>query len=375
MFVRLAAETGSALPFSPLPDDSLQILARSKLMGVKLETLGPQNSKVERVARHASRADPLDFRPFLLTGASAQAQGSYGQAATLLEAARKRQPRDFNTRLLLMQAYIGAGKYEKGVQEILAGSRFRAVEGARLMQALALMGQEPSVRNALISAFTKRPDWRRQFVGSEPAVKAAPDLVYDVAASSRANNVDRDVAVNALAGAGKLELAYRLWTSSRQQGEGQLGKFPTDPDFEGWAQKSVFGWKLLESGEAVAELVDDNISGTGKLLDVEYFGGGSAAVVEQFMLLRPGHFTLAISGKHQDGQSGDSTFRWTINCEANPRPIAILKIASAASNEFLEQAGFDIPRNNCAFQKIRLMIVPGEMDRTMRTSFTSVRVN
>jgi hypothetical protein len=370
-----ANQTGLALPFKPIPDDSMQLLARAGLLNLELQKEQLDLDELVDVSKLATGSDPLDFRPFLLRGLSAQKMKRYDLSIALLEASRTRQPRDFTTRFLLMQSYIATGRYGEGIREILSGSRLGAGQGDRLMQALAVMSQDTSVRSELVAAFAERADWRRQFINDQSAVLAAPKLVLEVASNPKATERDKLAAVTALANNGQLGLAYGLWVSTAKRNLIKAGEFPTDGGFDGWAQDSVFGWKMLESGEAVGEIVADDSSGKGKVLEVEYFGGGATTIVEQPLLLRPGKHTLTISGNHVEGQEGGGEFRWTISCQKAAKPIGVLRIGSASLGKFSGQGSFAVPQSNCQTQYLRLTVIPGELDRSMRSRFNFAGIN
>lgn len=369
---RLANENNAALPMALYPDDSQQSLLRAGLLTVDLQKSKIPADRILAAAQNASRIDSLDYRPFLVAAVSAQKSNKINHSISLLEAARLRQPREFNIRLLLMQAYVIAGRYDDAAREMFSGARLDSSSSDRLMLALAYMSQEEASRKALTKALASRSDWRLRFVNNNSAIDVAPELVFGVASNLATSPKERLMAVNALARRGKTGLAYKLWAPA--SADFHRGTFPVDSGFDGWAQSSAFGWKLINSSEAVVDLVSDE-KASGGLLDVEYFGGSSAKVVQQPMLLPPGDYRMTVQGRHIDGQLGAGEYRWTVFCDGSQEPVGVTRIGSQEASQFNLYSEFTIPREGCASQSLQLIIFPGEMDRTMRSTFSSLRIS
>lgn len=373
MLVQTADANGQTIPVALSPDDSVQVLLRNKLLQVDLLKVDVPEQRIVASTRKATRLDPLDFRPFLIAGFAARKAEQPKRAAELLAAAQKRQPRNFNIRRLLMEAYLIDGRYNDAAREILASTRLKSSDPKPLMQALALFGSDPSARQALKQILAQRGDWRAKFTTNVDVASLAPDLVMEIANSRTTPISERLAIVRTLVAAKQIERGYALWTQSFSNPALQKGKFPTDPDFEGWAQSSGFGWKFPESGDGVAEIVKDE-NGKGHVLDVEFFGGGATSLAEQPMLLLPGRYRLSIAGNHVDGQRGAGDYRWTINCANDIEPIAVLRVASSESSKFSEAGEFDVPAKGCAVQTLKMMVIPGEMSISMRSIFSYVGI-
>lgn len=138
----------------------------------------------------------------------------------------------------------------------------------------------------------------------------------------------------------------------------QNGDFSTD--FEN--QFLPFGWRSGVGAGFSATLVEDDLRPGNTAYRFEYDGFNSGRFIEQLMLLEPGDYVLKGERRAETGQS-DLMVRWHVICAETGSDTRLddeirSPRASTAWQPF--EARFQVPRENCTAQWLRLESYAGE---------------
>lgn len=368
----MANPAGATLPIKFRPDDSVQVLARAGYMTVDLlkTKLDPDNMR--GAAQAANAIDPLDHRPFLLMGTMLSQQNDHIASTKFLEVARHLQPRTFETRLMLMQQYLLAGRADASIQEILSSTNLASKDNAQLMRVISLMSQDNALRSDILAVLIAKPDWRKRFLDTAILNGEADDLVTALAQSTKTSPAEKQNIVNILVQHGKVPLAYQVSQSIR--GNAVKAAIPNDSGFDGIGKGQAFGWNLEASTSISADFVPDE-HGKGQVLDIAYYGGGGALNFgKQVLVLSPGHYHWTLTGNNKDAKDNAGEYRWAVTCADMKTPVSTIILSSNITGQFTKAADFVIPAQGCASQEIGISILPGELDRGMQMQFEQLHI-
>lgn len=157
------AQPSLALTFPPPSGNALAVDAAER-------RLAPEAR--ERIAIEALRRDPISAWPFIAAAQAALARDDADRAASLLEAAVRRNSRQVDARRRLLQLHLDAGRWGEAIDEGLAVARLRPSMADNVMEALLLLLGDARGRDQLAARLRPRPDGGRPW-WRDPLVAAA----------------------------------------------------------------------------------------------------------------------------------------------------------------------------------------------------------
>jgi tetratricopeptide repeat protein len=156
------AQPSLALAFRPLSGTALAADAAERRL--------PSDVR-DRIAADALRRDPVSPWPFVAAAQSALERDDPARAATLLEAAVRRNSRQADARRRLFQLYLDDGRWSEAIDEGVVLARLRPSMARNVMEALLLLLDEPRGRAVLAAKLRpqpggERPGWRESLVAA-----------------------------------------------------------------------------------------------------------------------------------------------------------------------------------------------------------------
>lgn len=321
-------------------------------------------------ARDAARRDPLSDEIFILEAMASRNEGRFREGLKRLEQARKRDPRNRLTRLMLFEAYLREARASEVVVEAAALDRLRAGSTQMILPLLASLAQNPSTRDAtaeaLGSSVLEYPVLRAL---AERQVSAA--LIISLSGDpSDVQNISEDTKQRisgltaAYIRAGKWSQVADLWTHFYARQSGELGRV-TDSEFTG-KLGPPFGWQFSRSDGGVAQSGDNG-------LEVVDFGRKGWEVARQALLLRPGTYRLQYKLSEKTGNLPD--LAWRLECDGSGGNLLDLPFQS---HNFLGQIAtdrFTVPAVNCPAQWLSLVSRGGAGAETRSVVIRSVEIS
>jgi hypothetical protein len=331
-------------------------------------TIQPQQ---QRAAAAALARAPLADEPFLLAGLAAISAGRAAQGETLLEEARRRNPRLRPARLFLLDRYLREGKVDEAGIELAALRRLVPGVADALVPQLAYLVRDERSGAGLIRILNRDPDVQQAVLGQLAATGADPDLILRIAGTGRlAPTRDglpwQNALLQALIARGDMVRAVRLWRTFAGLPAGPDDKGVHDGRFQGLPGGAPFNWSLTSSSVGVAERTP------APALQIEFFGRETVNLAQQMMTLRPGRYHLQFHVEG-DAKGDDSRLAWRVLCHGSDAQLieVVLRDVTAAPRTLGGE--FTVPAN-CPAQILRLTGIAGEFPGTQVAAMTDLQV-
>jgi hypothetical protein len=331
-------------------------------------TIQPQQ---QRAAAAALARAPLADEPFLLAGLAAISAGRAAQGETLLEEARRRNPRLRPARLFLLDRYLREGKVDEAGIELAALRRLVPGVADALVPQLAYLVRDERSGAGLIRILNRDPDVQQAVLGQLAATGADPDLILRIAGTGRlAPTRDglpwQNALLQALIARGDMVRAVRLWRTFAGLPAGPDDKGVHDGGFQGLPGGAPFNWSLTSSSVGVAERTP------APALQIEFFGRETVNLAQQMMTLRPGRYHLQFHVEG-DAKGDDSRLAWRVLCHGSDAQLieVVLRDVTAAPRTLGGE--FTVPAN-CPAQILRLTGIAGEFPGTQVAAMTDLQV-
>lgn len=321
-------------------------------------------------ARDAARRDPLSDEIFILEAMASRSEGRFREGLTRLEQARKRDPRNRLTRLLLFEAYLREARASEVVVEAVVLDRLRAGSTQMILPLLASLAQNPSTRDATAEALGSS-------VLEYPVLRALAERQVSVALlislsgdPSDVQNIsdDKKQRISGLTApyirAGEWSQAADLWAHFYAQQSGGLGRV-IDSELTG-KLGPPFGWQFSRSDGGVAQ------SGSNGLEIVD-FGRKRWEVARQAVLLKPGTYRLQYELSDRTGVLPD--LAWRVDCDGNGGNLLDLPLLSEDFLGLPVSDRFTVPNMNCPAQWLALMSRGGAGSETRSVVIHSVEIS
>lgn len=302
-------------------------------------------------AMRALGRSALADEPFVIEASKAQAAGDAARAERLLLEARRRNPRERLTRLLLVQLYLNSLRWSEAGSEIAVVTRLVPRAQDVLAPGLSKLAANPRYAAPIAGILARNPDLKDTVLGQLAASGAEVGQILRLAGPAvtrpgtwQPRLLQRQVE------AGDVRGAYALWV--------RFGSLPAttskaiyDPNFVGLKGAAPFNWELPAPEGGHAEM-------TRSGLQVDYYGRVDALLARQLMLLAPGRYRLAFraegSAKGDGGQ-----LQWTIACAKAGGELLRLPLKDVTSPRRLA-GDFTVPAG-CEGQWLRLSGISGDV--------------
>jgi hypothetical protein len=362
------------LPIAPLwPVSGATVIAQSNAR--TLEVMRGDPATADRLRRALLR-DPLAPEPFYAAAVIRIRKGDRTGAISLLEQARRREPRWVAPRLLLAQQYLLAGKVDRAVSEVSGLLRLGTGVGGQLLDALVPLSKDPATRPAILAALRRDPGLRQSFISHVTRQGGDASLLFKslVSAPDVASASDEQAAiVNMLAGSGDFQRAYLAWINFLPEKALSGIAFVYDGDFAGLPGPPPFNWRLHADGSGNAELIGKSSLPQGTALEANYYSEQPATLAEQTIVLEPGSysFSYSVTGS-RDGDLGGS-LGWSLRC-LDKAGSELMRSALLPTRPTRVDVRFTVPATGCTAQKLSLVGASGDVPATIRAEYSGLTV-
>lgn len=350
-----------------LVDDPARIFRQ---LGSQLDAGGagvsaPYRSEVRNAAQRA----PLSDEAFLIEALVSRSQGRFREAMERLEQARRRDPRNRLTRIMLFEAYLREARAREVIEEAATLDRLGTGSTQTILPILANLVQNPSTHEAAADALGAS-------VLAYPVLRSlaerevSPDLLMSLAGDPidpQEFSDDTRQQINGLSApyikAGKWSQAADLWAHFYRRQSGQLAQI-IDPEFSG-KFGPPFGWQLGRSNGGLAEQSDNG-------LQIVDFGRKGWEVVRQLLLIRPGTYRLRY--KLDDATANLPDLAWRVVCAGSGGTVLDLPFRRDNLLGLAASDSFTVPADGCSAQWLSLVSKGGGNGQTRSVVIGSVTI-
>ncbi len=359
-FASLWAGLGAVLA-PRAPEQALAIVpSQPQALAAQLTAIRQDPSaSINRGAQALLRAAPLSDLPLAYAGEAALSAGRPEDAAALLEAAIKRNPRREATRAWRAAAAVSQGETAQALTQL---ARLVVLDSARretYLDAIAALTETPAGRDWLQSPIFANDQAAQVILRHLNGVHSDFSLLLALNQqdlSAQVGLVDRALRERGLS------VAFVLWLSLLPPETNAAFSWPFNPNFEDRQAPPPFNWRahgrlsLAEPGEG---------------LRLSYTGRGRQPLISQLMLIRPGAYRLTsqLSG---DGQERGGALVWEVSCYPSGAVLGRTARAGFQGGPREVEAVFEVPTSGCEGQMLTLVGSPGEFPMRTRARVTSV---
>lgn len=355
-----AADTRASLePESALAWRSGQSEAHARLAAREITEAGQEASLdvVERNARAALRANPLERSSWRSLAIAADLRGEAERAAALMAIAGRRSLRDPVVEMWLLQRTIGAGHFEDALAHADALLRVHPRLRAQLAPTLLAFATDATARPALAGKLASDPPWRGWLLGelSKTAEPNAVFAVYQQLGEHGAPPTNDEIALmlNRFIADQRYQLAFLAWLHFLPAERQADLHYVYNGDFEWPISKLPFDWTVSPVRGATTRIAEEPAG--NHILEVEF---ANTRVpyrhVSKLLVLPPG--TYRLSGREKaESLRTERGMTWRIFCAENEKQTLAstpLLVGSVPWRGF--DVSFDVPQTGCGAQWLRL---------------------
>jgi hypothetical protein len=351
-----------------LADDPARVLNR---LPSELKPTGAAVSAAYRLeVMGASQRDPLNDTAFLVAALRSGSQGRFSEALRLLELARKRDPRNSITRVMLLEGYLRQARAKQVMTELAVLERLSPGATQKLLPLIVGLAENASTRDAAMQGLRGSPiDYpvMRALAGRQ----ADPMLIMSLRPALTAEQVRSDTVrqqVSSLIGpylsAGQWADAAELWGHFYARQPDTLGRI-TDPAFSG-VPGPPFGWEFIGTDGGLVE------QGNGGL-QIVHFGRKGWIAARQALLLKPGMYRLSYTLSAERGNPPE--LAWRVDCAESGTTLLDLPFQR---ENFLGMAATDsfmVPAEGCPAQWLALAARIDDTTETRSAVIRSVKIS
>jgi hypothetical protein len=297
--------------------------------------------------RYLASEKPLAIEPLLVSAALAERAGRNDEAATLLDAARSREPRSAAVRYLLADLYLRAGKIGAGLTEMAELSKVVPGSSVQIIPALAQFAKGPGAADQLRRLFAQNPQLEDPVLTILASDPANADLILSAASQNRSVDAApwwQTKLLNAMVAGGDYSGAYRTW----QHVAGVAAQEPAgifNPEFRAVPAPPPFNWKYESTRAGIAQPESGN-------LRILFYGRQDALLASETLLLPGGKYRLRVPVTVASGPTG--AVAWTVTCLPSKTIVLQLPIPGAGTSQTLE-GDFNVGAQDCLAQRLSLI--------------------
>lgn len=329
------------------------------------------------LARTALVRFPASDAPIVLSAFAASGDGDLGRASALMAAAVARNPRNDVARYWLFDHAIRTGDYAAGLAQV--GPALRLREGTRepILALVAGLLDLPAAAPAIRAILATDPDWRTAFfqtqatAGTDPATLARLLLTLPPSSRPGANALEQRAVLYAAINRSRFALAHTVWRATLRSPP-PLGTTIYDPDFARLPGAPPFNWSLQPGNGATAELIAIPNDPDRTALAIAFHGTAWAVIAEQYVLAKPGAYTLSLRSR-AEGDPADTRLFARLRCASDDALLAQIPLVGTSS--MAAQAAPVLVPPTCAALRIQLVGEPGEHPGTARSIVTAIRLD
>jgi len=315
--------------------------------------------RAARYARHAIARSPIEAHAYTVLGKVAFANGEAERSSRLLMFAGGLTRRDAATSYALYRQSMAAGDYKTAFFHADALMRRAPSSTGVIMPELAGAASNPAAVAPLVERLAAKPAWRLDFVRllADTAPTSTTLAVLQGLARSKAPPTadEASLLLMKMMRAGQQAAAYDAWLGLLPAEARPADRGVYDGQFRRAEGPQPFGWRLLRSAAAEAQLTPQ--SGAG--LQVQTDNSARSPVARQFLTLPPGGYRLSSRAEMVEGTH--AWLEWRVSCREGPTLLqAPLRVGTAGG---VADAQFAIPAD-CGVQQLTLSALAGERSST-----------
>jgi len=315
---------------------------------------------------------PLHPYPYIWKARKLAEKQKFEEAITLLEFAKKRNPRSYPVRRLLAEYYLLTNNVEESLQEMFSSALLNPEWGPQFMEAVRLLGANAQLRPRVIAQIASQPDWSSRFFAQLDPEKADDPFVIELSTQVPPNARYRRQLIVRLSKRGLYREALALWLQNTGFLSGKTINWPYDPEFKSMAGTPPFNWAIINSANARAEMAQSSTWDNEQALYVYYFGRKQTPIIRQVMMATPGRYTATIPYAIRTHEGLTTRLRWTVTCKPGNERIGNVVLDKDAKEAGDLRFDYTVPAVNCEAQELVLSGEAGGRTGQMDVEFRSV---
>ena len=301
------------------------------------------SDELKKKTESAFHYNLLQEEPFLFAAVAQMRPGNEVMVTTLLEEARRRNPRSTEVRIFLLDYYLRFGNVAASINEIGVLKQLLPAASEPLASTAINLLAEPATREQAVKAIRSNP-MRMAILNDLARYGASAYLILAITPDLKRSPDGSDGIIDAFINRGDVSGAYLLWahTKSADPSKGQarirnesFNEKPNPP----------FGWKLLASPSGTSEIRDGAVH-------ITHSGASSDVLLTQLLMLPPGSYRLSF--ETEKGAENATNFVWRLDCVGGSERLLELPLASLYSFEKQTADRFVVPPQGCPGQWIAL---------------------
>ncbi|HZF44925.1 MAG TPA: hypothetical protein VEZ26_01210, partial [Sphingomonadaceae bacterium] len=288
-----------------------------------------------------------------------------------LEAARRRNPRFGETRLLLLDLYGRNGRPDDAIREA--------------QSLVTLMPQQRTLVVRLIAGLAGREGGEAALVRALPTSNVRGAVMLRLAQTGAERSLLENLAtpmrglaedpaqrgwigslVTAIASRPDPMGARSLWAIFHDVDAAHIGTTLVDPEFEDGEGDPPFSWSLPGSRAGIAEFQDG-------ALNVFYYGRASATFAQQILTLPPGSYSITsrVTSSEQEMPQGLS---WRVICLEGGQSLVHIQLSAFIASASREGEKFAVPSSGCTVQNLQLVATPADITHRQSARIENVLI-
>lgn len=325
------------------------------------ELAAKRYDNAEVLARRALQAAPFDVRALSVLG-MAIAQRDERAADDILTLAGNWSLRDGPTHAWLMYERLKQGNYSSAFAHADTLARRDKLLQSPVLDVFITAGLQDSRAVApLLKLLAAPPPWRDVFFERLYRQPRNDALLATLVAGLQQTSAPVDDH--------ELGRVYSHWLDEgrigaikavrERIGRPPVGELLVNGGFSDISTPAPFVWTLSQSADFTAVVMNDDRRRDEQALRVDYNGSASGVIAQQFLLLAPGAYRLALDARREAGD-GESDMIWGLYCSDSRLVSEIRPTVSSKDGEWRRfEARFEIS-DVCPAQWLALRGRPGE---------------
>lgn len=333
---------------------------------------GKISPDIARAAIQSLQHAPLVEEPFLIAALSSLVAGDETKAEALLREARRRNPREQVTRILLLDRHLRTGRVQEAVLEIAAISRLVPGTSDVLTSQLTKFAVEPKTRRSLATVLRSNLGMRDALLQHLAGASADPEVVLELAgplpsAPPQKPPYWQALLLQSLVDKGEVERAHSLWRRFAGIQGPEAARPVYDEAFRGLPGPRPFNWQFVSNAAGVAE------PGASSGMQVDYYGRVDTELASQLLVLKPGRYRVAFRAAGDVPERG-SSLAWRIVCHPGSAAIATIPISNISYAAKQIRGEFVVPPSGCPAQWLRLIGTAAEFPTALNATISDLQV-
>ena len=305
---------------------------------------------------------PLSETPLIAASFTLAQQGDNETSQSLLFEAIRRNPRSEPARSWQIQSNLELENYEEVISGLDALTRLYPDRSAQYYDALHDMAMMKESSSSVMASLEKDPLWGKAVLRR---MNQGPKNATLRHRANEANSVDTAHYIQQLVNEKNFALAFSIWLDALPEEQLTALRWPFNSTFQELSAPAPFNWRLSEN-----EIEFVPYEGAS----VTYFGRSTPVLLEQILPLGSGaySFSALMSGELR---ANGGKLRWTIECADSERVLASMIAGPLYDQAALFDVSYEVPEENCDFQRLSLRGEPGEFTFWARARIEEVQIS